>query len=336
MFKTQPSTCASFGIWSFEFWSCFVFRASNFASLVLSWGLVFASQAVAASEVPIETVPAPAPELNPGADNAPAPRAKPEPQPTTPPATDIRLRPKEIPAAGNAGTQQPPLLTLPTDQKQLFEAPQGTLPDQAAAEDFVTRLDALLQSFDERRGKRLETLHQQIQLLDRVLQQPPDRDGRPDDSSASGPGGVGSDHAAETVAKEAATGTGREPTEKPPIVPPDAAEGTQPVDPQGLADSLFGVGETQLAFDAYRRLAAEGLSETDRRWVRYQLASCQRRMGQTGSAEQEYRELLAADNEDSIAVLARWWLATTQRRKQLASSLQAVEEALKTLQAEAP
>ena len=30
MFKTNPSTCASFGFWSFGFWICFVFRASDF------------------------------------------------------------------------------------------------------------------------------------------------------------------------------------------------------------------------------------------------------------------------------------------------------------------
>jgi hypothetical protein len=101
-----------------------------------------------------------------------------------------------------------------------------------------------------------------------------------------------------------------------------------------LADNLFGAAEIPLALEIYRGLQNEHLGAADVRWVNYQIASCQRRTGSVSSAEQIYREVASARDDDLASVNARWWLDAIGRRKRLQSGLEGLDQAIKTMESE--
>jgi TolA-binding protein len=201
------------------------------------------------------------------------------------------------------------------------------------AEDFAQRLDEVLRKWDAQRQQRLDALRAQIEILDRVLQRRTGS-GVSKDAAPSGEPPHGTHPPAESPAHPSSPPGAPHPpaTPKQPSLPAEQALGGDPVDPQALADSLFGAGEIQMALEAYGGLSLDTLTDADRRWIRYQLAACHRQLGQTGKAEQVYREVLAENNQDPLAAQARWWLDTIERRKRLQSSLQGIEATLRGLQ----
>jgi hypothetical protein len=207
--------------------------------------------------------------------------------------------------------------------------------DEMPTEDFGQRLDRVLGELDEQRRQRLDALRKQIEMLDKILGA---KAATPGEESPSTP--LAKPHEPPppaTPSAEASSphGEANHPAKpKPTPIPTEQALGGDPVDPLALADSLFGADEIQLALETYRALPPDKRSETDRRWIQYQIASCLRRLDQTGAAEQAYRELLAEKNNDLLGVQARWWLDTIERHKRLRTSLQGLETTLGTLKAE--
>jgi len=99
--------------------------------------------------------------------------------------------------------------------------------------------------------------------------------------------------------------------------PPAEDDDNEPVDRISLADNLFGTGETELAMRVYSEVEPITVSASDRLWVRYQLACCHRRQGASSEAESMYREIANSPDAPDLAMSARWWLDTIQRRKRL-------------------
>lgn len=99
-----------------------------------------------------------------------------------------------------------------------------------------------------------------------------------------------------------------------------------------LADSLFGSGETELAAKIYGEFDLTKLDSTDRSWVKFQIASCHRRMGKSAEAESLYRALAAEKDAGVYAETARWWLDRISTRKTLESTLLQINQAVQTLE----
>jgi len=101
-----------------------------------------------------------------------------------------------------------------------------------------------------------------------------------------------------------------------------------------LADNLFGAGDIALALEIYRGLQSENLDAAEVRWVNYQVASCQRRIGNVSTAEQTYREVASASDDDLASANARWWLDSIGRRKRLQNGLVGLDQAIRTMESE--
>ena len=103
----------------------------------------------------------------------------------------------------------------------------------------------------------------------------------------------------------------------------------EPVDRIALADNLFGMADIQTALRIYGEIEQTSLSVSDRLWVRYQSASCYRRLGATSKAQSLYREIANSTDAPDLAATARWWLNAIQRRTRLELRHRSVQEQLK-------
>lgn len=90
-----------------------------------------------------------------------------------------------------------------------------------------------------------------------------------------------------------------------------------PVDRIGLADNLYAMGELQIALEMYQQVDLKQLSESEWYWVKYQIASCYRRLGQISDAQDQYRRLAGQKNAGWLATTARWWLDQMDARAAL-------------------
>jgi len=114
----------------------------------------------------------------------------------------------------------------------------------------------------------------------------------------------------------------------------DTTNAARPADRLSLADNLFGAGEVGLALDIYEALKDEDLDAAEVTWVKYQIASCHRRIGSLSSAEQVYREVASADDDDPASSNARWWLDAIGRRKRLENGAKGLDEGIQTMESE--
>ncbi|GAB5440477.1 MAG: hypothetical protein Fues2KO_08260 [Fuerstiella sp.] len=90
-----------------------------------------------------------------------------------------------------------------------------------------------------------------------------------------------------------------------------------PVDRIGLADNLYAMGELQIALEMYQQVDLKQLPESEWYWVKYQIASCYRRLGQISDAQDQYRRLAGQKNAGWLATTARWWLDQMDARAAL-------------------
>ncbi len=112
------------------------------------------------------------------------------------------------------------------------------------------------------------------------------------------------------------------PEDKQPMLPMATLVTDRPIDQLAAADNLFGAGDIRHALDLYRQLQAVELPEAEHRWIRYQIASCQRRLGEIGAATKEYRELANDGVTDEISENARWFIEMISQRNSLSSHLE--------------
>jgi hypothetical protein len=234
--------------------------------------------------------------------------------------------------------EQPPIAKLPPPLAlPLLPQTEASSAD-ATGTVRATKVMSMLNDLHEQRMQRLDALGKQVETLKRVLEE--DRT-----TGAAEPSALADLPAADAAAGGRADSPGtsdpnpvsrnaQEPTPK--VLPSEAPLETDPVDSLALADSLFGAGEIEMALAGYQRLGDGEIPDSDRRWVQYQIASCKRTLGEPGSAEQIYRELLADNRDDMVAAQARWWLETLQTRKRLLGAAQGVQSALEKLKEQIP
>lgn len=103
-----------------------------------------------------------------------------------------------------------------------------------------------------------------------------------------------------------------------------------PPDQIALADSLFYTGEIDLAINLYQKvLQATPLGGEDHVWIRYQIASCYRRMNKFDEASKILRQIAEGPDTNPIVVNARWWLDTIERKRKLVNSIAVLEQFIK-------
>lgn len=90
-----------------------------------------------------------------------------------------------------------------------------------------------------------------------------------------------------------------------------------PVDRLALADNLFAAGETETALSIYGEIDLQALDPVDQHWVEMQLANCYRRLNDIEEASRYYRRLVTVEQPAWISEMARWWLATLDKRKSM-------------------
>ncbi|TVS17403.1 MAG: hypothetical protein EA424_12640 [Planctomycetaceae bacterium] len=108
----------------------------------------------------------------------------------------------------------------------------------------------------------------------------------------------------------------------------------RPVDRLAAADNLFGAGDIQHALALYRQLRQADLPEAERRWICYQIACCQRRMGEINGATKDYRELANDAVNDAVSENARWFIEVISQRHNLSSNVQNLTAILQSLEEE--
>jgi tetratricopeptide (TPR) repeat protein len=104
-----------------------------------------------------------------------------------------------------------------------------------------------------------------------------------------------------------------------------------PVDRIGLADNLYAMGELQIALEMYQQVDLKQLSESEWYWVKYQIASCYRRLGQISDAQDQYRRLAGQKNAGWLATTARWWLDQMDARAALQKKVEEQEQIITAL-----
>lgn len=101
-----------------------------------------------------------------------------------------------------------------------------------------------------------------------------------------------------------------------------------------LANNLFGAGDIELALEFYQGLQKEDLDDAEQQWVRYQIATCHRRLGSVAAAEQIYREVASASGDDPTTAGARWWLDAIGRRNRLEEGIKGLDQAISSMERE--
>lgn len=100
-----------------------------------------------------------------------------------------------------------------------------------------------------------------------------------------------------------------------------------PPDKIALADSLFYTGELDLALNIYQRsLQVVPDSREDHVWIRFQIASCYRRMQKFDDAKKILRTIAEGSDKDPIVINARWWLDTIERKRKLLDSIAILDQ----------
>jgi len=205
-------------------------------------------------------------------------------------------------------------------------------------ESWTSRFETTLREAQQQRARRIDDLRGQIDAMLELLRSTADRPQVGPDpplvSPSRDPGeAIGSSPNSSSDVSQS-PGPAREASEKAPIPTSGNKTDAEPTDRISLADNLFGAGEIELALDIYQGLQKENLSDAERRWVPYQIATCHRRLGKVSSAEQSYRELASASDDDLASTNARWWLDAIGRRKRLENGLKGLDEAIQTMESE--
>jgi hypothetical protein len=118
----------------------------------------------------------------------------------------------------------------------------------------------------------------------------------------------------------------------PPTAPPSKAASlikglpASSTDRVSIADNLFAAGEIVTAAQIYREIQLKELSRSESGWVRFQIANCHRRLGQTEDARKIYRRLVAEPALGWLQDMSKWWLDALDQRDALLKDQQRIHE----------
>lgn len=258
------------------------------------------------------------------------------------PALEILPPTLNIQPADN-GEQDPAMLIrrlldeVKQSRKNLQQAQEDTLPpaeiDQFELQTDQTRvfaeIDHQIRDWDRDRKERIDVIEMKVRQLSELLKHrretppPPKPLTQPvEPAETKPPKQAPADSSTEEPAAEPA-----EPVEPLPQPITDSA-----VDHLALADSLFGAAKTKLALGVYQNIQQEELTAEERGWVVYQIAVCQRKLGQVAEAEKHFRMVAGMTALPRLPSFARWQLDAIARMKELSTRADKTRSAIETIQ----
>jgi hypothetical protein len=116
---------------------------------------------------------------------------------------------------------------------------------------------------------------------------------------------------------------------------PEIAKATQilkaPVDHLSLAESLYRTRNYAASLKTLKSIDDEQLNASDKTWMELLIALCHRRLGNSETAEAQFREISNAKIADRSVPLARWWLKQTEISATTTQTLTSISSDLDSL-----
>lgn len=104
----------------------------------------------------------------------------------------------------------------------------------------------------------------------------------------------------------------------------------QAIDRQRMGNNLYAIGAYELALLNYETMLKQPLSPSETQWVNYQVANCQRHLGQMAEAQKSYRRVTGETSEEWLGQMARWWLKQLDEREQMQRRISELDQVIKT------
>ncbi len=108
----------------------------------------------------------------------------------------------------------------------------------------------------------------------------------------------------------------------------------QAIDRQRMGNNLYAIGAYELALMNYEKMQQQPLGAAETQWVQFQVANCQRHLGQIAQAQKAYRRVAGETSEDWLGQMSRWWLKELDDREQLQGRVAELDQIIKTLEQE--
>lgn len=108
----------------------------------------------------------------------------------------------------------------------------------------------------------------------------------------------------------------------------------QAIDRQRMGNNLYAIGAFELALMNYEKMLQQPLGPVEAQWVQFQVANCQRHLGQLAEAQKAYRRVAGETSEEWLGLMSRWWLKELDDREQLHRRVAELDQVIKTLDQE--
>ena len=105
----------------------------------------------------------------------------------------------------------------------------------------------------------------------------------------------------------------------------------QAIDRQRMGNNLYAIGAYELALMNYEKMLQQPLGPVEAQWVHFQVANCQRHLGQLAQAQKAYRQVVGETSEEWLGQMSRWWLKELDDREQLQRRVAELDQIIKTL-----
>ena len=105
----------------------------------------------------------------------------------------------------------------------------------------------------------------------------------------------------------------------------------QAIDRQRMGNNLYAIGAHELALMNYEMMLRQPLGPDEAQWVQFQVANCQRHLGQIAQAQKAYRRVAGETSEEWLGQMSRWWLKELDDREQLQRRVAELDQIIKTL-----
>ena len=105
----------------------------------------------------------------------------------------------------------------------------------------------------------------------------------------------------------------------------------QAIDRQRMGNNLYAIGAHELALMNYEMMLRQPLGPDEAQWVQFQVANCQRHLGQLAQAQKAYRQVVGETSEEWLGQMSRWWLKELDDREQLQRRVAELDQIIKTL-----
>ena len=108
----------------------------------------------------------------------------------------------------------------------------------------------------------------------------------------------------------------------------------QAIDRQRMGNNLYAIGAHELALMNYEMMLKQPLNPLEAQWVQFQVANCQRHLGQLAPAQKSYRRVAGETSEEWLGQMSRWWLKELDDREQLQNRVADLDQIIQALELE--